>query len=140
VSARAAGLRSIACLAWFAAATASASDWLELAKDDGGNRYSLDRQSVIRDGDTVTGVVRNEYATPRVDEAKGKSFYAALDRLVVSCGTASFALQTRTLVASDGSEVTSLAATRDELKLRAAAPGTLSETIVRALCKAAYGK
>jgi hypothetical protein len=123
-----------------AAATASASDWLEIAKDDGGNRYSLDRQSVIRDRDTVTSVVRNEYATPRIDVAKGKSFYAALDRLVVNCETASFALQTRTLVASDGSEVVSLAATRDQLKLRSAAPGTLSETIVRAVCKAAQGK
>jgi hypothetical protein len=122
----------------FAMATAAA-DWQEIARSDDGNRYSLDPRSVIRDRDTVSALVRNEYATPTRDDESGKTIFAALDRLVVNCGLGSFALQSRAYVAADGSEFTVLAASRDELKLRPVVAGSLSETIVRAICKAAGG-
>ena len=119
---------------------ASAAEWVDIAKGDNGNRYSLDPRSVIRDRDTVTAVIRNEYATPRTDEKTGKNVFASLDRMVVNCETASFALQSRAYVAADGSEYTVLAASRDELSLRPAAKGSLSETIVRSVCRAVAGK
>ena len=123
-----------------AAATAQAADWQKIATDGDGNVYTLDLQTLVRDRGEVTGVVRNEYAEPRHDDAIGKPIFAALDRLVVNCETAAFALQSRTLVAADGSEVPTLAATRDQLRMRAATPGSLSETIVRSLCRAAQGR
>jgi hypothetical protein len=123
-----------------AATSAHAADWTEIATDVDGNRYSIDRQSIVREGPTVKGVVRAEYASPRVDDASGKSFFAALDRMIVDCETASFALQSRTYVAADGSEVPALASAREDLKLRPAAAGSMSETILRSLCKAAPGR
>jgi len=131
----------ISILACSLAATAAvAADWTEIATDADGNRYSIDQQSIVRDGSTVKGVVRAEYASPRMDDASGKSFFAALDRMVVDCEAASFALQSRTYVAADGSEVPALASAREDLKLRPAAAGSLSETIVRSLCRAARRK
>ena len=130
-------LRRAFWLVVLAATAANAADWQEIAKDGDGNRYSLDPRSVIRDRDTVSAMVRNEYATPKKDDESGKSIFAALDRLVVDCSASSFALQSRAYVAADGSEFTVLAATRDELKLRPVVAGSLSESIVRAVCKAA---
>lgn len=122
------------------AAPAIAAEWAPIATADNGDRYALDSASVIRDRDTVSAVVRNEYATPRIDQKAGKSVFAALDRMVVNCEAASFALKSRAYVAADGSEYTVLAASNDELVLRPAAKGSLSESIVRAVCKAAVGK
>jgi hypothetical protein len=130
----------LALAAILAAPVAHAADWQALAKDDDGNVYSLDRQSVRSDRGEASGVVRNEYAAPRPDAASGKQGFAALDRLLVNCETASFALQSRTLVLADGTERTSLSATREQLTFRAAAAGSMSETIVRGLCRAAKGE
>jgi len=127
-------------LCGLAATAVLAADWAEIATDADGNRYSIDRQSIVREGATVKGLVRAEYAAPRVDQASGKSFFAALDRMIVDCDAASFALQSRTYVAADGTEVPALASTREDLKLRPAAAGSLSETIVRNLCRAARGR
>lgn len=125
---------------WACAPAASAADWRSIARDGDGNVYSLDRDSVRGERVEVSGVVRNEYAEPRRDEASGKAVFAALDRLVANCETASFALQSRTLVAADGSEIPSIASTRDQLTFRPAAAGSLSATVVRALCLAASGR
>jgi hypothetical protein len=133
-------LRNFMLACGFAATAAVAANWTEIATDADGNRYSIDHQSIVREGSTVKGVVRAEYASPRLDDASGKSFFAALDRMIVDCDAASFALQSRTYVAADGSEVPALASARQDLKLRPAAAGSLSETIVRSLCRAARGK
>ncbi len=110
-----------------------------MAADDAGNVYSVDRDSVRKDHELVSAVVRNEYAEPRQDPQSGQVVYAVLDRLQVNCATASFALQTRTLVTADGTEIPSLAASREQLQFRVAPAGSLSESIVRSLCRAASG-
>jgi hypothetical protein len=113
---------------------AHAADWQEFAADTAGNRYSIDQHSIVREGATVKGVVRAEYASPRIDPTTDKGIFSALDRVVVNCETAGFALQARSYVLADGKEVTALASTLEELTLRPAAAGSISESIVRSLC------
>ena len=126
----------LAIVAVVAAPAASAADWTEFAADANGNRYSLDRQSVVREGPIAKGVVRAEYAEPRSDPTTGKGVFAAIDRMIVDCEAASFALQSRTYVLADGKEIPALASSREDREMRPAAAGSISESIVRVLCRA----
>ena len=63
--------------------------------------------------------------------------FAALDRMLVDCVQGSFAVQSRTLILADGTEVPRGVTPRAEVRFRPAAAGSMSESIVRFVCKAA---
>ena len=121
------------------AATAAAAEWATIGTDDDGNSYSVDVSRMARDQGTVSIVVRTEYAKPRRIDAVEADVFVALDHMVVDCGKASFAVQSRTLVAADGTEIPRGATARANLRFRVAAPGSMSESIVRFACRQAAG-
>jgi len=55
---------SVVILTGGLSAPASAADWQQIAVDDAANRYSVDADRIIREGDLVKAFVRTEYATP----------------------------------------------------------------------------
>lgn len=116
------------------AASAIAADWQEIGTDDAGNRYSLDADRMIREASLVKAFVRTEYATPRDGEDGGAPIFAAVDRLQVRCDEGTFALESRSYVTADGTEVPALASAREELNFRPAAEGSMSAAIVRRMC------
>jgi hypothetical protein len=121
------------------ATTAAAAEWETIGTDTDGSVYSVDVSRVARDEGTVSIVVRAEYAKPRRIDAVDADVFVALDHMVVDCGKASFAVQSRTLVAADGTEIPRGATARANLRFRVAAPGSMSESIVRFVCRPAAG-
>jgi hypothetical protein len=119
--------------------TAAAVEWKTVGTDADGNVYSADVSRMARDEGTVSVVVRTEYARPRRIDAADADVFAALDHMVIDCGKASFAVQSRTLVAADGTEIPRGSTARAELRFRVAAAGSISETIVRFACRPAGG-
>jgi len=119
--------------------TAQAQEWVRVGADAEGNSYSIDASHVVRDGSIVSVRIRTEYARPRKVEAVGVDVFAALDHMVIDCGKASFAVQSRTLVAADGTEIPRGSTARADLRFRVAASGSMSESIVRFACKPAAG-
>ncbi len=113
--------------------TAAAAEWENVGTDADGNVYSS------RDEGAVSIVVRTEYATPRRIDGAETDVFVALDQMVVDCGKVSFAVQSRTLVAADGTEIPRGSTARANLRFRAAAAGSMSETIVRFACGSAAG-
>jgi len=120
-------------------ATAAAAEWENVGTDADGNVYSVDVSRMPRDAGTVSIVVRTEYATPRRIDGAETDVFVALDQMVVDCGKVSFAVQSRTLVAADGTEMPRGSTARANLRFRAAAAGSMSETIVRFACRSAAG-
>jgi Pyruvate/2-oxoacid:ferredoxin oxidoreductase gamma subunit len=121
------------------ATTAAAAEWETVGTDDDGNVYSVDVSRVTRDGGTVSIAVRTEYAKPRRIDAVEADVFVALDQMVVDCGKVSFAVQSRTLVAADGTEIPRGSTARANLRFRVAASGSMSESIVRFACGPAAG-
>jgi len=134
------GTRRVAglLLALFAA-TVAAAEWETIGTDADGNSYSVDVSRMARDQGTVSIVVRTEYAKPRRIDAVEADVFVALDHMVVDCGKSSFAVQSRTLVAADGTEIPRGSTERANLRFRVAAPGSMSESIVRFACRPAAG-
>ena len=121
------------------AATAAAAEWETIGTDDDGNSYSVDVSRMARDQGMVSIVVRTEYAKPRRIDAVEADVFVALDHMVVDCGKSSLAVQSRTVVAADGTEIPRGSTERASLRFRVAAPGSMSESIVRFACKPAAG-
>jgi len=134
------GTRRVAglLLALFSA-TVAAAEWETIGTDADGNSYSVDVSRMARDQGTVSIVVRTEYAKPRRIDAVEADVFVALDHMVVDCGKSSFAVQSRTLVAADGTEIPRGSTERANLRFRVAAPGSMSESIVRFACRPAAG-
>ena len=118
-----------------AALGAQASDWTPVGTDAEGNAYSVDASRVVRDGSLVRIQVRTEYARPRRNEEAGKDVFVALDRMSVDCSKGTFAVESRTYVAADGTEIPRGSTPREDLRFRPAAEGSMSEAIVRFVCK-----
>jgi hypothetical protein len=114
--------------------TAAAAEWETVGTDSDGNTYSVDVSRVTHDGGTVSIAVRTEYARPRRIDTVESDVFVALDHMVVDCGKASFAVQSRTLVAADGTEIPRGSTARANLRFRMAASGSMSESIVRFAC------
>lgn len=134
--------RRLACamLAAFAvsvSSTALAQEWARVGIDAEDNIYSVDAARIVRDGSLASVRVRTEYVRPRKVDAAGIDVFVALDQLVVDCGSGKFAVQSRTLVAADGTEIPRGSTPRGELRFREAAAGSMSETIVRFVCRPA---
>jgi hypothetical protein len=117
------------------AAVALAADWEFVGADEEGNRYSVDLPHAGRDGSVIRVQVRTEYAKPRRVASAGKDVFVALDRMAVDCAEGSFAVEARTYVAADGTDIPRGALAREDLRFRPAAAGSMSETIVRFVCK-----
>jgi hypothetical protein len=131
--------RRLACVLLFAiplavSSTAGAQQWAPVGTDAEDNTYSVDASRILRDDSMASVRVRTEYARPREVEAAGVYVFVALDQMVINCANGTFAIQTRTLVAADGTEMPRGTTPRDELRFRAAAAGSMSETIVRFVC------
>ena len=118
----------------FVVTTAAAAEWETIGTDADGSVYSVDVSRIVRDEGTVSIVVRTEYAKPRRIDALEADVFVALDHMVVDCGKASFAVQSRTLVAADGTEIPRGSTARANLRFRMAASGSMSESIVRFAC------
>jgi hypothetical protein len=118
-------------------ATAQAADSDRVGTDGDGNVYTVDVARLSRDGSIVSADVRTEYAQPRKIDGVDTPAFAALDRMIVDCAQGSFAVQSRTLVLADGTEVPRGVTPRAEVRFRPAAAGSMSEAIVRFVCKAA---
>jgi len=121
----------------FVVTPAAAADWETIGTDADGSVYAVDVSRIARDEGTVSIVVRTEYAKPRRIDALEADVFVALDNMVVDCGKASFAVMSRTLVAADGSEIPRGSTARANLRFRAAAAGSMSESIVRFACRPA---
>jgi hypothetical protein len=121
------------------ATTAAAAEWEPIGTDADGSVYSVDVSRMARDAGMVGIVVRTEYARPRRIEAVEADVFVALDHMVIDCGKASFAVQSRTLVAADGTEIPRGSTARADLRFRVAAPGSMSDSIVRFACRPAAG-
>ncbi|NJD32413.1 MAG: hypothetical protein FIB04_11060 [Gammaproteobacteria bacterium] len=116
-------------------AIAFAADWTPVGTDADGNSYAVDLSRLSREGAVVRVEVRTEYAKPRKDDSTGKDVFVAVDRMAVDCGSSRFAVESRTYVAADGTEIPRGATPRDKLRFRPAAAGSMSEAIVRVACK-----
>jgi Surface-adhesin protein E len=137
-SARPARLRGLWLAALAMCATAAvAADWERVGTDGDDNTYALDTSRISRDGNFVGVTVRTEYAKPRKIEGLGQDVFVALDRMVVDCAAGSFAVESRTFVTADGTEVPRGITARADLRFRPAAAGSMSESIVKSACKAA---
>ena len=118
-------------------AGAQTADSNRVGSDGDGNVYTVDAARLTKDGSVVGADVRTEYAQPRRVEGVDAPVFAARDRMLVDCSQALFAVQSRTLVLADGTEVPRGVTPRAEVRFRAAAPGSMSESIVKFVCKAA---
>ena len=116
---------------------AFAADWERIGTDADDNTYAVDTSRFARDGNVVGANVRTEYAKPRPVEGVDAAVFVALDRMLVDCANASFAIESRTFVLADGTEVPRGITPRAEMRFRTAAAGSMSEAIVRFVCKAA---
>ena len=116
---------------------AVAADWERVGTDGDDNTYALDTSRMSRDGNFVGVTVRTEYAKPRKIEGLDRDVFVALDRMVVDCVAGSFAVESRTFVTADGTEVPRGITPRADLRFRPAAAGSMSESIVKSACKAA---
>lgn len=119
------------------AAAAFAADWQPVGTDGNENTYAIDTSRMSRDGNVVGVQVRTEYAKPRRVEGLDQDVFVALDRMVVDCAAATFAIESRTFVLADGTEVPRGITPKADLRQRPAAAGSMSESIVRFVCKAA---
>jgi hypothetical protein len=117
-------------------ATVQAADSGRVGTDADGNVYTVDVERLSKDGSVVAADVRTEYAQPRKIEGVDTPAFAALDRMLVDCAKGSFAVQSRTLVLADGTEVPRGVTPRDDVRFRPAAAGSMSESIVRFVCRA----
>ncbi len=122
------------------AAAAFAANWTLVGTDADGNSYSVDASRIAKDGTLVSLQVRTEYAKPRRNEPTGKDVFVALDRMIVDCSQQSFAVESRTMVTADGTEILGGATARENLRFRTAAPGSMSETLVRFACEPKDGE
>lgn len=118
----------------------AAEDWQFVGTDADDNRYSVKVAGTARDGGLVHTQVRTEYVTPRDDAASGKRIFVVLDTMIVDCANASFAIEYREYVAADGSTIPVVATPREKLSFKAAAAGSISEAIVRFVCRRAAQK
>jgi len=116
---------------------AVAADWERVGTDGDDNTYALDTSRISRDGNFVGVTVRTEYAKPRKIEGLGQDVFVALDRMAVDCAAIVFAVESRTFVTADGTEVPRGITPRADLRFRPAAAGSMSESIVKSACKAA---
>lgn len=107
------------------AAPALASDWFFVGKNSYGSTYEIDRETLIRDGNTVTFWLRVKYgAGSPQGEADG---YTARRR--ADCVDRSYQdLQTQYM--KDGQ----ILRTTDEEEKRQAPPGSIAETVVKSAC------
>jgi hypothetical protein len=134
------GARRVAGLLLALVATAAAAaEWEAVGTDGDGSVYAVDVSRMARDQGTVSIVVRTEYAKPRRIDAVEADVFVALDQMVVDCTRSSFAVQSRTVVAADGTEIPRGSTARANLRFRVAAPGSMSESIVRFACRPAAG-
>jgi hypothetical protein len=117
--------------------TAGAADWERVGTDADDNNYAVDTSRLVRDGSIVGASVRTEYAKPRPVEGVDAAVFVSLDRMLVDCSKASFGIESRTFVLADGTEVPRGITPRAEIRFRTAAAGSMSEAIVRFVCKAA---
>ena len=118
-------------------AAAVAAEWQPVGTDGDDNTYAVDTSRLSREGDVVGAQVRTEYAKPRRVEGLDQDVFVALDRMVVDCAAGTFAIESRTFVLADGSEVPRGITPKADLRQRPAAAGSMSESIVRFVCKAA---
>lgn len=116
---------------------AGAAEWERVGTDADDNSYAVDTSRLVRDGNIVGASVRMEYAKPRPVEGVDAAVFVSLDRMLVDCGNASFGIESRTFVLADGTEVPRGITPRAEIRFRTAAAGSMSEAIVRFVCKAA---
>lgn len=119
------------------ATVAFAAEWEPVGTDGDDNTYAVDASRMTRDGNLVGARVRTEYAKPRKIEGLDRDVFVALDRMVVDCVAGTFAIESRTFVTADGTEVPRGITPRADLRLRTAAAGSMSESIVKFVCKAA---
>jgi len=136
---RSAAGRMIGLMLVLFATSAAAAEWETVGTDADGNVYSVDASRIARDAGMVSIAVRTEYAKPRRIDAVEADVFVALDQMVVDCGKVSFAVQSRTLVAADGTEIPRGSTARANLRFRVAAAGSMSESIVRFACGPAAG-
>lgn len=124
-------------IAWIGSVAAVAADWEPVGTDADDNRYSVDASRIVRDAGIAIVPVRTEYAKPRRVDAVEQTVFATLDRMSIDCRHATFAIESRSFVAADGTEIPRGATPRAQLRYRAAAAGSMSEAIVRHVCKGA---
>jgi hypothetical protein len=119
------------------ATAAVAADWAPVGTDGDDNTYALETSRMSRDGNVVGVLVRTEYAKPRKVGGLDRDVFVALDRMLVDCAAGTFAIESRTFVTADGTEVPRGVTPRADLRFRPAAAGSMSESIVKSACKAA---
>lgn len=120
-----------------AAGAAGASDFTPVGTDAAGNTYTADLNRPVRDEGLLIVTVRTEYAEPRRIASADKPVFTSIDQLAVDCAAGTFAVMARRYVANDGTAIPGWVKSKAELKFRPAAAGSMSESLVRAVCSAA---
>ena len=119
-----------------AAAVVDAADFTPIGSNAGGDAYSAELDRVVRDGRLLIVNVRTEYAEPRRIASADKPVFTAFDQIAFDCDAGTFAIVARRYVANDGTAIPGWVKSKAGLELRPAPPGSMSESLMRAVCAA----
>jgi hypothetical protein len=108
--------------------------WREVARDDDGNRYFVDKSSIDREGQQAAALVRTDFARPQKSSSTAAPVFAHIDALIVDCAQLAAAIEVRTLRLANGDEVVLPPNARAELRFYRAQPGTTSEKVLNSIC------
>ena len=117
-----------------AASVADAADFTPIGSSADGDAYSAELDRVVRDGRLLIVDVRTEYAEPRRIASADKPVFTAFDQVAFDCDAGTFAIVARRYVANDGTAIPGWVKSKAGLELRPAPPGSMSESLMRAVC------
>ena len=117
-----------------AAPVGDAADFTPIGSNADGDAYSAELDRVVRDGRLLIVDVRTEYAEPRRIASADKPVFTAFDQIAFDCDAGTFAIVARRYVANDGTAIPGWVKSKAGLELRPAPPGSMSESLLRAVC------
>lgn len=112
----------------------AAAEFTPIGSNADGDKYSAELDRVVRDGALRVVTVRTEYAEPRRVASADKPVFTAFDQIAFDCAAGTFAVAARRYVANDGTPIPGWARSTADLELRPAPPGSMSESLLRAVC------
>ena len=115
---------------------ALAQTWVQLGVDNTGNKWSVDKASLLREGDVVNAWKRIEFAYPEFHPPTGKKVAAALFLDATDCRKRLAGVKASKLLAPDRSVIATSEVPGERVAWQAVAAGTLNERVLEFVCRA----
>ena len=113
---------------------AHASDWVTIGTDNEGNRWLVDKESLIRETDTVRAWRRIEFTTTKPYPPNGEPIAAVLFLDITNCTRRVVGVKASKLMRKDGSVIAAHEDSDADVKWVSVAPDTVVEKGMRFVC------